>query len=318
MRHKHQYGSFELVKEAKVFDILGGRLDPRLEASGVLARDGLLYIIFDNIPHIACVGPELSPAAANHVIEQDRGHRQGFEDITYDPLSGRFYVLIGALPRSRAKFMAAVQEYDVNFGYLGTAWLDFPLNRPTKGLEGLACMHRKGQTYLLGLCRRQQVPGRGSGLRPRRRADSGVPARPPQLETREHDPAARNSTLRELQQYRRDRRPDRGHIADVFGPVARPPRAGQLGGHKGRHDLSLAEGRRWQHRLRDGRGHVMDGTGPGGHGLGQSQARTGPSMAGKGSVDPCLPHPRSGGQIAIEHDGVHQRDRQISDRRELV
>ena len=54
----------ELVKEAKVFDILAGRLDPRLEASGVLAMDGLFYVIFDNLPHIACVGAELSPAAA--------------------------------------------------------------------------------------------------------------------------------------------------------------------------------------------------------------------------------------------------------------
>jgi hypothetical protein len=37
----------ELLKEAKIFDILGGRLDPRLEASGVLANDGLFYVIFD-------------------------------------------------------------------------------------------------------------------------------------------------------------------------------------------------------------------------------------------------------------------------------
>jgi hypothetical protein len=157
----------ELVREAKVFDVLAGRLNPRLEASGVLARDGLFYVIFDNIPHIACIGPELSPAAvANHVIEQDRGHRQGFEDIAHDSRSGRFYVLIESLRRGRAKFMAAVQEYDVNFGYLGTAWLDFPLDRPNKGIEGLTCVHREGQTYLLGLCEGNRCQGGAAGRVP--------------------------------------------------------------------------------------------------------------------------------------------------------
>jgi hypothetical protein len=157
----------ELVKEAKVFDILGGRLDPRLEASGVLAKDGLFYVIFDNLPHIACLGAELSSAAvANHVIEQDRGHRRGFEDIAYDSRNGRFYVLIESLRRGRAKFMAAVQEYDINFGYIDTAWLDFPLDRPNKGLEGLTCVHRQGQTYLLGLCEGNRCKGGAAGRVP--------------------------------------------------------------------------------------------------------------------------------------------------------
>ena len=55
----------ELVREAKIFDILEDSLDPRLEASGVLAKDGLFYVIFDNLPHIACIGPSLPrrPAA---------------------------------------------------------------------------------------------------------------------------------------------------------------------------------------------------------------------------------------------------------------
>ena len=89
----------ELVREAKISDILEGSLDPRLEASGVLAKDGLFYVIFDNIPHIACIGPELSRARDNHMIMQDRGHRRGFEDIAYDSRSDRFFVLIESLPR---------------------------------------------------------------------------------------------------------------------------------------------------------------------------------------------------------------------------
>ncbi len=157
----------ELVKEAKIFDILEGRLDPRLEASGVLAKDGLFYVIFDNLPHIACIGAELSPAgAANHVIKQPRGHRRGFEDIAYDSWSGHFYVLIESLPRGHGTFMAMVQEYNASFRYLDSAWLDFPLNRPNKGLEGLTCVHRDGQTHLLGLCEGNRCKGGAEGRVP--------------------------------------------------------------------------------------------------------------------------------------------------------
>jgi hypothetical protein len=157
----------ELIKEAKIFDIVGGSLDSRLEASGVLAKDGLFYVIFDNLPHIACIGPELSPAAgANHVIKQDRGHRRGFEDIAYDSWSGRFYILIESLPRGHGTFMAMAQEYDASFGYLDSAWLDFPLDRPNKGLEGLTCVRRGGGTYLLGLCEGNRCEGGAAGRIP--------------------------------------------------------------------------------------------------------------------------------------------------------
>jgi len=157
----------ELVREAKLFDILPGSLDPRLEASGVLAMDGLFYVIFDNLPHIACIDPELSRTAwGNRMIVQERGLRSGFEDIAHDSLSGRFYVLIESLPRGRGTFMAAVQEYDANFRYAGRAWLDFPLDRPNKGLEGLTCVYRDGQAYLLGLCEGNRGKGGAEGRVP--------------------------------------------------------------------------------------------------------------------------------------------------------
>jgi hypothetical protein len=157
----------ELVREAKISGILPGPLDPRLEASGVLAQDGLFYVIFDNLPHIACISPELSrTAGGNHLIMQERGHRRGFEDIAHDSLSGRFYVLIESLPRGRGTFMAAVQEYDENFRFTRTAWLEFPLDRPNKGLEGLTCVHRDRQAYLLGLCEGNRCKGGAAGRVP--------------------------------------------------------------------------------------------------------------------------------------------------------
>jgi hypothetical protein len=157
----------ELVSEAKMFDILPGSPDPGLEASGVLATDEMFYVIFDNLPHIACISPELSPAAGgNRLIVQERGLRSGFEDIAHDPQAARFYVLIESLPRGRGMFMAAVQEYDANFRYTGRAWLDFPLDRPNKGLEGLTCVRRDGQAYLLGLCEGNRCKGGAEGRVP--------------------------------------------------------------------------------------------------------------------------------------------------------
>jgi hypothetical protein len=157
----------ELLREVKISDLFRGRLDPRLEASGVLAKDGVFYVIFDNLPHIACIGPELSPSSgANYVIKQDSGHRRGFEDIAYDPWPGRFYVLIESLRRGPGQYMAMVQEYDASLRYLQSAWLDFPLDRPNKGLEGLSCVRRAGMTYLLGLCEGNRCAGGAAGRVP--------------------------------------------------------------------------------------------------------------------------------------------------------
>ena len=86
--------------------------------------------------------------------------------MAYDSRTGRFYVLIESLRRGAGKFMAAVQEYDANFRYIGCAWLDFPLDRPNKGIEGLTCAHRDGQTYLLGLCEGNRCKGGAEGRDP--------------------------------------------------------------------------------------------------------------------------------------------------------
>ncbi|HUK68567.1 MAG TPA: hypothetical protein VLW50_07425 [Streptosporangiaceae bacterium] len=158
----------ELVREVKIFDLLQQfELDPRLEASGVLAKDGVFYVIFDNLPHIARIGAELSAAAgANLFIEQHQGHRRGFEDIAYDPWSDRFYVLIESLRRGQGNYMAMVQEYDGNLRYLESVWLDFPLDRPNKGLEGLTSVRRFGLSHLLGLCEGNKCEGGAKGRVP--------------------------------------------------------------------------------------------------------------------------------------------------------
>ena len=156
-----------LLHEAKIHDILGRHVDPRLEASGVLAKDGVFYVIFDNLADIARLGSRLSSDdTENHLIPQEHGHRRGFEDIAYDYLSNRSYVLIESLPRGGGRFMAKVQEYDESFCYQSDSWLDFPLQRPNKGLEGLTCVLRDGEIHLLGLCEGNKCKAGGAGRTP--------------------------------------------------------------------------------------------------------------------------------------------------------
>jgi hypothetical protein len=157
-----------LEREAKLASLFPGAEGRRLEASGVLAADGGFYVIFDNAPDIGRVGAGLSAGAAgNRLLGQGRGRRSGFEDIAHDPAGGRFYVLIEAQARGRGRgFMAEVQEYDHGLGYLGRAWLDFPLEGANKGLEGLTFLRRRDRAYLLGLCEGNRCKSGEEGRRP--------------------------------------------------------------------------------------------------------------------------------------------------------
>jgi hypothetical protein len=155
-----------LEREAKLASLLPAAAGRRLEASGVLAGEGCFYVVFDNGPDIGRVGPELTAGAAgNGLLRQDRGRRAGFEDIAHDAVAGRYYILVEAVARGQG-FMAEVQEYDRDFAYLERAWLDFPLDGPNKGLEGLTCVHRQDRTWLLGLCEGNRCRDGAEGRRP--------------------------------------------------------------------------------------------------------------------------------------------------------
>lgn len=156
----------ELLEEAKLADLLPGAGDLRFEASGVVAKDGFFYVIFDDSAHIACIRDGLLRAAGEHyLIRQNQSCGGGYEDIAYDPISRHFYLLIEAQPHLD-HYMAKVEEYDEHFHYISSAWLDFPLDRPNKGLEGLTCVHWAEKTYLLGLCEGNRCQGGADGRRP--------------------------------------------------------------------------------------------------------------------------------------------------------
>lgn len=156
----------ELLEEAKISDLLPDAGDMRFEASGVAVKDGFFYVIFDDSTDIGCIKDGLGRATEeNHLIQQNQGCGAAYEDITYDPFTNRFYLLIEALPHF-GNLVAKVEEYDEHFRYVSSAWLDFSLDRPNKGLEGLTCIHQGERTYLLGLCEGNRCRGGAAGRKP--------------------------------------------------------------------------------------------------------------------------------------------------------
>jgi hypothetical protein len=165
-----------LLEEVKIAELLddphfgktqhGEAPQQRLEASGVVAKDGLCYVIFDNTPDVAELAG-LSGSGATRLIHAAPGASRGigYEDIAYDRLADRFYILIEALPHGRG-FMAEVEEYDGSFRHLASARLDFLLGRANKGLEGLTSLRRADRMYLLGLCEGNRCQGGAAGRRP--------------------------------------------------------------------------------------------------------------------------------------------------------
>ena len=156
-----------LEREAKLAELLDGAAGRRLEASGVLAKDGFLYVVFDNLPHIARLDAGLvAGAPANRLFTQERREAEGFEDIAYDPGSDRLFALIEGLPVRPGTYQAKVHQFDGSLRYLRSDWLDFPLPDANKGLEGLTCLHRGGRTCLLALCEGNRCLGGSAGRRP--------------------------------------------------------------------------------------------------------------------------------------------------------
>jgi hypothetical protein len=161
-----QAAALELCREAKVSQLLGTEADERFEASGIVAVGGTFYVIFDNRSEIGCFGGALLPGdQQNRLIRQRFDDDTGYEDIACDPSTGRFLILIESLPHNGG-FAAKVREYDSSFAYIASTWLDSPLAGPNKGLEGLACVQRGGQTYLLGLCEGNRGGEGEAGRRP--------------------------------------------------------------------------------------------------------------------------------------------------------
>ncbi len=138
----------------------------RLEASGVVLQDDRLWVIFDNLPHIIAIDPTLVPGpGAAHVVRQD-GPAAGYEDIARDEVTGRRFVLIESAPYPGGGFRPQIDEFDAHWRRVVRRWVELELHRPNKGLEGLDCVHRDGQRFLLALSEGNGGRGGPAGRRP--------------------------------------------------------------------------------------------------------------------------------------------------------
>jgi uncharacterized protein YjiK len=165
-----------LVKEAKIRDLIGDGAGTRLEASGVLYRDGAFLIVCDNLPSLIRVSSELSPKAPeNGVINATTARKSGssttqtnvgYEDLAHDELHDHYFTLSEAEPVKPKGFRARVHEYDAKLRPLGSAPLDFDLADANKGMEGLEWVERSGTGHLLALCEGNLCEGGKKGRTP--------------------------------------------------------------------------------------------------------------------------------------------------------
>jgi hypothetical protein len=165
----------ELVREAKAADLLADTAPDlhRLEASGLsleLSHEGgLLWVIFDNLPHIAALDPDLRAGSGHTRLVRRSGPAPGYEDIACDGPAGRRYVLIEATPVADGTFRPQIDEFYADWRLVARRWVELVVETPNKGLEGLSCVHRAGRRYLLALSegndnrggRRGRLPGKG-------------------------------------------------------------------------------------------------------------------------------------------------------------
>ncbi|MER5253339.1 MULTISPECIES: hypothetical protein [unclassified Streptomyces] len=163
-----------LVKEAKIQDLIGDDAGTRLEASGVLYRDGAFLIVCDNLPSLIRVSSELSPKAPeNGVLTHNKAKKAGgseanvgYEDLAHDELHDHYFTLSEAEPVKPKGFRARVHEYDEKLRPIGSAQLDFDLADANKGMEGLEWVERSGTGHLLALCEGNRCEGGKKGRTP--------------------------------------------------------------------------------------------------------------------------------------------------------
>jgi hypothetical protein len=156
----------ELVREARIGEVLKGAGDKRYEASGVHLKDGYLHIVFDDDPHLVRLRPDWHQKGEEPVLLVLKGTGAGYEDITYQSSARRWYCLIEAAETKAGVFMPRIDEFDEAFAFIKSHWLNFPLKAGNKGFEGLSTLRYAGNDYLLGLCEGNDCKRGKAGVRP--------------------------------------------------------------------------------------------------------------------------------------------------------
>jgi hypothetical protein len=156
----------ELVREVRIGELIRGGGHKRYEASGVCLKDDYLHIIFDDDPRLLRLKPDWRQQEEEPVLLDLKGTGAGYEDITYQSSSHRWYCLVEAAETKSGVYMPRVDEFDESFIFIRSSWLTFPFKAGKKGFEGLSVLHYAGNDYLLGLCEGNNCKSGSAGVQP--------------------------------------------------------------------------------------------------------------------------------------------------------
>ena len=146
-------GTLTLVKERRLSDLIAPpKGSTVLEASGVVQKGGLFYVIFDNVRQVAVIDPSLSPDSPRNGWFGRRRPGDGYEDIAYSPPLKRFFLLIEGEKHPDGNYRGLIDECDERGRFRGQRWIDVPFEKRNTGFEGLVAVRWKGKDYLLALC----------------------------------------------------------------------------------------------------------------------------------------------------------------------
>ncbi len=156
-----------LVLERKVSDFIAPPKGSRvLEASGVVAKDGYFYVIFDNVRRVARVHAGLELGSNQHSWFGRARDGEGYEDIAFSPHTRRFYLLTEAEKHPDGTYKARVDECNEDAQFMRRRWVDVPFDKRNTGFEGLSAVRWKGRDYLLALCEGNRCRARRRGRKP--------------------------------------------------------------------------------------------------------------------------------------------------------
>ncbi len=137
-----------------------------LEASGVMAKGGYYYVIFDNVRRIARIHSTLRPGSKRHSWFGRAREGEGYEDIAFSSTTRRFYLLIEAEKHPDGSYKALIDECDEEAQYKRRRWVDAPFEKRNTGFEGLTAVRWKGRDHLLALCEGNRCRAGKKGKRP--------------------------------------------------------------------------------------------------------------------------------------------------------
>src|ERR1700710_219359 len=133
-----------LVAERKLSELIAPpKGSEGLEASGVVAKDGYYYVIFDNVRRVARIHAALKAGSNEHGWFGSRREGDGYEDIAFSRDTRRVYLLIEAEKHVDGTYKALIDECHEDGRFERRRWIDFPFETRNSGFEGLSAVRWK-------------------------------------------------------------------------------------------------------------------------------------------------------------------------------